>query len=312
MIDCDSPWKNVLERYFPEFLAFFFPAAYAGIDWSQGYTFLDKELQKVVRDATLGRRYADILARVIDHAGVEDWVLVHIEVQGQHEADFGQRMFVYNYRLYDRYAKPVVSLAVLTNSHPNEYGEFGYQRWGSRMELRFPVVSLPAYRVRWAELDASTNPFAIVTQAHLAAQQTAGAEVERYQGKLTLIRHLYHRGYPRQDILELFRFIDWVLALPEGLEERLWKEVQEFEEEKHMRYVSSFERIAQRKGMEKGMEKGISQGQIALLRRLLVQRFGPLPQWAEAQLNQAAPAQLELWGERLLDAERLEAIFSEG
>ncbi len=39
MIDCDSPWKNVLERYFPEFLAFFFPAAYAGIDWSQGYTF---------------------------------------------------------------------------------------------------------------------------------------------------------------------------------------------------------------------------------------------------------------------------------
>ena len=104
MTDYDSPWKNVLERYFPEFLAFFFPVVHAGIDWSQGYIFLDKELQKVVRDAVLGRRWADKLARVTGRDGVEDWVLVHIEVQGEDKPDFAQRMFVYNYRLYDRHA----------------------------------------------------------------------------------------------------------------------------------------------------------------------------------------------------------------
>ena len=38
MTDDDSPWKTVLERYFPDFLAFFFPAAPAGIDWSRGYS----------------------------------------------------------------------------------------------------------------------------------------------------------------------------------------------------------------------------------------------------------------------------------
>ncbi len=65
------------------------------------------------------------------------------------------------------------------------------------------------------------NPFAVVTQAHLRAQETAGAEENRYQAKLGLIRSLYRRGYARQDILELFRFIDWVLALPEGLEDQL-------------------------------------------------------------------------------------------
>ena len=95
MTDYDSPWKNVLERYFPDFLAFFFPQAHAGIDWTQGYTLLDKELQKVVRDATLGRRWADLLVRVIGLDGQEDWVLVHVEVQGQDTPDFGQRMFVY-------------------------------------------------------------------------------------------------------------------------------------------------------------------------------------------------------------------------
>jgi hypothetical protein len=39
----------VLERYLADFLAFFFPQAYAEIDWHRGYTFLDKELQQVVR-----------------------------------------------------------------------------------------------------------------------------------------------------------------------------------------------------------------------------------------------------------------------
>ena len=33
-------------RYLPDFLALLFPDAQAGIDWSQGYEFLDKELQQ--------------------------------------------------------------------------------------------------------------------------------------------------------------------------------------------------------------------------------------------------------------------------
>ncbi len=54
--DYDSPWKDILERYLADFLAFFFPHAHTAIDWSLGYTFLDKELQAVMRDAELGRR----------------------------------------------------------------------------------------------------------------------------------------------------------------------------------------------------------------------------------------------------------------
>ncbi len=38
----DSPWKMALERYFPEFMEFFFPEVYTDIDWSLGYEFLDK------------------------------------------------------------------------------------------------------------------------------------------------------------------------------------------------------------------------------------------------------------------------------
>src|ERR671915_1692946 len=36
----DSPWKEALERYFKDFMAFFFPTTHAGIDWTRGYKFL--------------------------------------------------------------------------------------------------------------------------------------------------------------------------------------------------------------------------------------------------------------------------------
>lgn len=45
--DYDSPWKTVLERYFPDFLAFFCPDAHAGIDWTHGYSLLDKVEQQL-------------------------------------------------------------------------------------------------------------------------------------------------------------------------------------------------------------------------------------------------------------------------
>lgn len=48
----DSPWKEAVERYFPEFMAFYFADAANLIDWNQAYTFLDQELRAVVRDAT--------------------------------------------------------------------------------------------------------------------------------------------------------------------------------------------------------------------------------------------------------------------
>jgi hypothetical protein len=292
--DYDSPWKEVLERYFPAFLAFFFPAAHADIDWTHGYRFLDKELQKVVRDAELGRRWADKLLQVTTRAGIEDWLLVHIEIQERRESEFARRMFTYNYRLFDRYARPVVSLAVLGEGRKKTQGRFSYGRWGGETRFTFPTVCLNDYREREAELAASTNPFALVVQAHLQARATARNPVDRYQVKLALIKSLYQRGWERRDILELLRVIDWLLHLPADLEDRLRDEIHQIEQEAHMRYVTSFERIGIRKGMEKGMargmekgiEKGIEKGlesERRALLRLVRRRFG------EATAEHSAP-----------------------
>ena len=91
--DQDSPWKEALERFFPEFLALLFPAIHAEIDWRTPYRSLDRELQQITGDADSGRRYADKLLDVRTHDGRETWVLVHVEVQGDAQAVFPRRMF---------------------------------------------------------------------------------------------------------------------------------------------------------------------------------------------------------------------------
>jgi len=75
--DSDTPWKDLLDRFFEAFMAFFFPAAHAGIDWTRGYEFLDKELQKITADAALGRRAVDKLVKVWLKSGEEAIALVH-------------------------------------------------------------------------------------------------------------------------------------------------------------------------------------------------------------------------------------------
>jgi hypothetical protein len=248
--DYDSPWKEVLERYFEDFMAFFFPAAHADIDWSKEHEFLDKELQKVVREAELGRRLVDKLVKVWRKDGGEVWVLSHIEVQGEEETDFAERVYMYNYRLFDRYHHWVASLIVLADERVGwRPTRFGYELWGCEIGFRFPAVKLLDYRDRWAELEANPNPFALVTMAHLKAQETRGKGEERKRWKWYLTRRLYERGYARADVLNLFRFIDWVMRLPEELEEGFRQEVEQYEEERRMRYVTSIERIGMKKGI---------------------------------------------------------------
>ncbi len=89
--------------------------------------------------------------------------------------------------------------------------------------------------------------------AHLLAQETRRDAGSRLQWKLSLIKGLYERGFSREDILELFRFIDWLMALPEELEHRFDEEIMHYEEEKQMTYITSVERIGIQKGIQQGM-----------------------------------------------------------
>jgi hypothetical protein len=241
----DSPWKDIVEAYFQDFMLFFFPHIYDDIDWSKGYEFLDQELQQVVRDAELGKRMADKLVKVWKLSGEETWVLVHIEIQSQEESKFSERMFVYYYRLRDRYNCKIVSLAILGDERETWRPQlFQDELWGCRASFEFPIIKLLDYEPHWAELEQSQNPFAIAVMAHLRTKATREDAQLRKEWKFRLTRRLYEQGYKRQDILNLFRFIDWMMELPDALKQEFRAELEQYEQEKQMPYVTSIEQLA--------------------------------------------------------------------
>ena len=188
-------------------------------------------------------------------------------------------MYVYNNRIFDLYRRSVVSLAVLADDQDSwRPDRYSYELWGCRVELRFPTVKLLDYQARSDILEEDNNPFAVIVAAHLTTQQTNQDPSRRYQGKLRIAKSLYQRGYSRQDILELFRLIDWMMSLPESFESEFKQVLRRFEEDLQMPYVTSIERLARQEGvLQKGREDVIE---------VLEVRFSDLPSDLVEKINQ--------------------------
>ena len=257
-------------------------------------------MQKVVRGAKTGRGYVDKLVKVWRIDGTEEWLLIHIEIQSQVEAGFTERMYVYNYRIFDRYKQKVISLALLadqdTTWRPQTYG---YSLWGYKVSIEFPIIKLLDYAEQWTMLESSKNPFAVVIMAHLKAQETRRYPKSRLRWKIEIVRGLYARGWSHNDIWELFRFLDWMMELPERFELQFEKALKELEEAQKMRYVTQIERRAKaegiKEGIKEGVKDGIEQGALQAIRESIIEvltlRFDSVPQALLTLLNQATDLQ---------------------
>jgi hypothetical protein len=136
-------------------------------------------------------------------------VLIHVEVQTARDAEFPRRMYVYNYRVFDRYNRPVASLAVLADDDADwRPAAFSNDLFGCAAGIRFPAAKLLDFAAHEAMLEASSNPFAQVVLAHLKARETHNNPADRHTWKVRLVRNLFERGFSPKDVRELFRLID--------------------------------------------------------------------------------------------------------
>ncbi len=278
-LELDGPWKEAIDWYFEAFIDFFFAPITDLIDWSRGFEFLDKELQKIAPDAFEGRGTVDKLARVWLNDGSEGHVFVHIEVQNQHQTQFSERMYTYHHRLRDRYGRMPISLAILGDESPHwKPDSFSEECGGCRIDFRFPIAKLLEWEGRDKEMLASANPFAVLTLAHLKTLRTRGQQEHRQSQKLFLIKGFYDRGFDRERIIRLFRLIDWIMALSPPRRVEFETSLKEFEEERNMPFVSPTEQLWLEKGIEQGIEKGIETGKLeglfASMESILDVRFG--------------------------------------
>jgi hypothetical protein len=69
-------------------------------------------------------------------------------------------------------------------------------------------------------------------------------------------------------------------------------------------------KLREQQGIEQGIEQGIVRGRRALLLRQLRHRFGPLDAPLVERVEAASGDQLDIWGERILDAEHVDEVFA--
>lgn len=290
----DESWKLVLEKYFWEFLDFYFPHIAQLIEKAKGHQFLDQELQKIVPKSLSRKRRLDKLVRVYLQDAREIWLLIHLEVQTYTDAEFAGRMFSYHYRIFDKYQKPVASLAILADSSPGfRPNSFDLVAFGKTfVHFQFEVVKLLDWQGKEEILQTEKNPFAIVTLASLKAFEKNLQS--RYQWKYLLTRLLYDKGYTAVDVFNLYYFLDGIMVLPENLEIQYNQEIAKLEEAKTMPYITTAERIGIQKGIQEGKQLGLQEGKMETARNMiregmaisLIVKLTGLPEHAVRQLQE--------------------------
>jgi hypothetical protein len=302
-----------LDVFFKPLLELFFPQAARNIDWSVPPEFLDTELQKIAADAGLGKQYVDRLIKVQRIDGTGEWVLLHLEVQAQPDTELAKRVYQYHHRLVDLHLHPVATMVVLADDRaswrPNFYET---ELWGCRLRFEYPVCKLLDLAPDVDRLEASGNPAAVMVAAHLATQATYEKMDVRKEVKLRLSQRLYRPEYSDAEIRALLSLIDWLMRLSPEMEPEFRREMKQFEEEKAMRHISSFEQAGIEIGLEKGREQGREEGRqeeaAGLLVRQAHKRFHTLSAEDESRIRQLPLPVLESLSEALLDFAGIEDL----
>jgi hypothetical protein len=117
------------------------------------------------------------------------------------------------------------------------------------------------------------------------------------RAKLGLVKRLFERAYSRRDVLELFRFLDWVLALPAELARPFQLEVAALAKERNVPYITSIERLALQDGRAQGLAQGRTEGRADAVLDVLAARFEHVPRPVQQTVR------------RIKDAERLRRLL---
>jgi hypothetical protein len=284
----DGAWKEALRDHLSEFIAKYFPVEHAAIDWSYQPDWFDKELSQVLGEAGRRNQEVDVLVRVRLLTGGEQWILLHLEIQTSYEEAFSVRVARYNAGLHWVFQRRAATLVVLADLRRDwRPDEDLFQFGGFESRVKFPMCKLIGKLDSEWRNDNSLP--VLLARAQIEALRTAGDPEERYRSKWLLVRGLYDLGYNPQEVREVIRLVDWMMHLRVDLEQRFRQELNIFEEQQNMPYITSMERLAE------------ARGKADTLVVQLTKLCGSLPEAHEGRIRDLSIEQLQKLGEDLLD-----------
>jgi hypothetical protein len=267
----DILWKTILEEVFDDLLRFLFTYADKEYDIDRGFEFLDKELAGIYPEP--GKypdiRLADKLVKVHTRDGKDEWILIHVEIQGDtsERQEFAERMFRYFYRILDKYRKPVSAVAIFTGRYGQKMPDrYEYTCGNTSLVYRYHTMSILDYPDE--DLQCIENPFAVVLMATRAAL-LGGGTTEQFlmERKLLVAKELLRRNIPANKVRAIFAFLNNYVRLEDPiLNLKFTQQVDQFD---HKNYNMGIIEYLQQEAKEEGVEMGRQEERERLTRTLL-------------------------------------------
>ncbi len=176
-IDHDRLYKELLQTFFKEFMDLFFPKVSAAIDYTH-LKFLSEEVFSGLVGGTTERVDLVVETKLLEEGEAREvgqvhknkpnirsklnktLIIIHLEPQSYHESDFPERMFLYSSKLYEKYRRPILPIAIFSHARRAEEPiTFG---WGfpflQVVWFRYYVVQLR--KKNWRQFVRKNNPVA--------------------------------------------------------------------------------------------------------------------------------------------------------
>ena len=246
-IDHDTRWKEIIELLFEDFVDFFMPNLFKEIDFSRKPEFLKQELYKIIAiPENSDKKINDTLVKVYLKNKKTQWILIHIEVQVDHETEFSERMFTYFYRIYDKFKiKEITAIALFVGENaPKNYSQFTNKYFGT--EINYKYNSYLVRKQNEKELQKSKNPFAIAVLAALYIIKTKKNLDNRLKLKVALINFIRKRAeegnFPKSIIVPLVLFVMNLMRLDKKREAQFQHQFYKPLKDKNIMTITAYDR----------------------------------------------------------------------
>lgn len=309
-------FDRVLKLLARDYAASFLKLAFPNLNFELLETLENVEL-------TLPERRADFVHRA--KLGEKEYI-VHLEFQLRHRRDFPRRMFEYSAMLSLQFDKPVISLALYLEPRrapiPEEYtvkvGEVAVN------SFRYPVIKLWEYREEiWEGKYREFAPLLVslfkersvkvLTREKelILAEKDPRKRADLLAAAVTIASRYFQKTFLWEFFREEVEEMRNASFIQEWLKEERKKALEEgFQEGKEQGLKLGFQQGLQQ-GLQQGFPLGRKEEALRVLQKVILKRFGSLPEWLLRAIDGWEVEQLELLVDLALEVSSLEEFEAE-
>ncbi|NFT91044.1 Rpn family recombination-promoting nuclease/putative transposase [Clostridium botulinum] len=279
--DYDAAWKTILEAFEVEVVEVLFPEIFDEIAWELGTESLDLELQEIQREIFDKDSAEKIISDKIIKVKLKDnnskILFIHVEVQSysSDEDAFGERMFRYFYRIWDKFRyknkdkSEVIAAAIYT--YKGERGkDTKYVYKVPKLNDEILIYNFRTIDVEKIDLEniSYDNPLRLVFKMAKTLLETKPTDEEIYKAKIQLAEELveYDKVKNEEQIKALADFLEYLFLIKD---KELEQKFEEYKRERGGVASMTVDQIRQKYYEQKGKEEGLKEGKIEVARNLI-------------------------------------------